>query len=151
MNLDEYCLCEKDSAGRSATGRKNSTAIPMLAPPRAVSRDDSFGSDDGSGGGEARDKPPPMMEEEEEAAVEILVTIIFPGSGKMEILCQASTSMVDLLSRIAEQHRIRLFTGEYVFVMTKQEQQRLMLMSPIVDNKATVKSTGTTVFEVHNK
>lgn len=142
MGLDEYCLCEKDGDVGKPSNRKMSAAPPMMSgPPRVVDRD-SFHSD-------AEDDN--MNKESFDGAEDRIVTIIFPGGMQMDILASQSMRMVDLLSKVAEKHRIRLLTGEFIFVMSKQDQQRLMLMSPVVDNKATVHSIGATVFEIHNK
>lgn len=139
FNLDEYCLCENKKVAAPAASSMFKSDIFTVSTIADRGTKDNFTNDF------------PDYDDEDDEGDSDMVIIIFPDGIEVEIGYNKEHTMLDLLPLIAKTHRIRLYRNEYVFVMSEQDQARLMLMSPLVNLHAIVKDVGTRTFQIQKK
>ena len=126
FNLDEYCLCEVASmmAGMS---------IPKSNSMFNISRNSAYSPSDDNN-------------------LDSNITfIVFPDGVEIEVDQDAESTMLSLLPKIAKTHRLRLHRNEYEFHVSEEDQQKLMLASPIIDLHQKVKDVPTNTFYIRKK
>ena len=57
----------------------------------------------------------------------------------------------DLLPEINKKNRLRIFSDEFAFALTEEDQARLKIMSPITDLRVSVQSLGVRVLELQKR
>lgn len=57
----------------------------------------------------------------------------------------------DLLPEINKKNRLRIFSDEFAFALTEEDQARLKIMSPITDLRVSVQSLGVRVLELQRR
>ncbi len=57
----------------------------------------------------------------------------------------------DLLPEINKKNRLRIFSDEFAFALSEEDQARLKIMSPITDLRVTVQSLGVRVLELQKR
>ena len=77
--------------------------------------------------------------------------IVFPDGIEVEVDHDAESTMLSLLPKIAKTHRLRLHRNEYEFHVSEEDQQKLMLASPIIDLHQKVKDVPTNTFYIRKK
>ena len=50
---------------------------------------------------------------------------MFPGGAQVIVTYESKTTLLDLLPKINKQRRLRLYTDEYIFVVTTSDQKAL--------------------------
>lgn len=138
FNLDEYCLCENERAAPPASSMFKTDTLFTISSMHDRGTKDKFANDF------------PSYDDEIEGD-ENIVIIIFPNGIEVEIPYNKDDRMIDLLPLIAKTHRIRLYRNEYIFVMSEQDQARLMLMSPVTNLQSRVEDLGTHTFQIQKK
>eukprot|EP01039_Chlorochromonas_danica_P000097 gene97-104_t len=81
-------------------------------------------------------------------------TIRFPNGQQVEVPFDKDTTLQQLLSLVPKLHpltKLRLYTDEYVFTISQQDQRRLQYASPKMDLSVKVSSIGTTFFDLQKK
>ena len=79
------------------------------------------------------------------------VKITLPHVGHIKLGFDDNMTLKDLLPHICRKHRLRLFTDEFSFVITPEEQSRLKLMSPIVSSNTLIKNIDLREFELQKR
>lgn len=69
----------------------------------------------------------------------------------MNIPINQETTFRDLLPIIAKAHKLRIYTDEYVFVLSNTDMKHFKLMSSILDIGMNIFSTGCRIFEMQKK
>ena len=138
--VDEYCLCEADE-----------DAAPSPATMSFSAMSSSRGSTmryDSRGGGTS-----PLQ-----GLDALVVTVSIPTSNRGESVTvklpyDEGTTMRHLLLDIADKKKvsIRLYTDEFSFVVSAEDQARLKLISPIVDLSTLVSSVCECKFELQKR
>ena len=139
--VDEYCLCESDEDAVPSPATMSFSAGRFSTMSSAPGRMDS------RGGGSS-----PMQ------SMENMVTVSIPTSSRGEFITvkvayDENTTMRQLLIDIVEKKKvgIRLYTDEFSFVVSSDDQARLKLISPIVDLSTLVSAVCECKFELQKR
>ncbi len=124
-NVNEYCLCVSTSSSSSARGRASLSQ-----------------QQDGVGASGAK---------EHLGTTSVRVTIPSAGNNLLFHDLTPTTTLLDLLHLVTRKCRINLFTNQFSFMISSEDQTRLKLMSNVLDMKARVLSVGTQTFSLHKK
>lgn len=129
IQSDEFCLCELEDRQPIRTYSYNDS---LFSPPPLVnshsdkstmSASSSYKIRDpfaGSPFSDDVDSPPRITPQLENS-----VTIRFPDGKAMTVEHGEEATLRDLLPSIAKQHRIRIYTDEYEFLISTQDQKML--------------------------
>ena len=131
-NVNEYCLCEKD------------------VEPESRERLGTFSSSDLS---ESEDSEIESIDSRNKNRTDtVLVTIpSAPSVGNLYFPFTETTRLRDLLPMIAQKHKIQIFTEQYSFVISAEDQSRLKLMSNTVDTNKLINTVGTRKFALQKR
>jgi len=56
------------------------------------------------------------------------VVVLFPDGAQVVVTYESKTTLLDLLPKINKQRRLRLYTDEYIFVVTTADQKALKVL-----------------------
>jgi hypothetical protein len=80
-----------------------------------------------------------------------IITIHIQGRNLIQLDVDDATTFMDLLPRISEKCKLNLFTNEFVFSITKVDQDRLSLLPIAIDINSNVINLGIKNFELEKK
>ena len=80
-----------------------------------------------------------------------VITVHIQGRNPIQLDVDETTTFMDLLPRISEKCKLNLFTNEFVFTITKVDQDRLSLLPIAIDIKSNVMNLGIKDFELEKK
>jgi len=118
---NELCLCEVDEDAAPPSSLSFARESSIISP-KAISAADSN-----------------------------IVKVNIPHVGTVKLGFDDDMILKDLLPYICRKHRLRLYTDEYSFIVSPEEQARLKLMSPIVDSNTKIRSIDLREFELQKR
>eukprot|EP00596_Hydrurales_sp_CCMP1899_P002070 CAMPEP_0119049714 /NCGR_PEP_ID=MMETSP1177-20130426/65985_1 /TAXON_ID=2985 /ORGANISM="Ochromonas sp, Strain CCMP1899" /LENGTH=485 /DNA_ID=CAMNT_0007027257 /DNA_START=378 /DNA_END=1835 /DNA_ORIENTATION=+ len=172
FNLNEFCLClaDEDADPPPLPVVPPTTPNPPIAAKHVTAKSlAAFSYQGGSSPNSNRRKSSleglPLMEEKidefpHERTGHVRkdsfnysenVSITIPNAGNCIVRIDEHTTLGDLLPKIARTHRLRLFSDEYAFKISDDDQARLKIMSPIVDLNQIVQQLGVKELELQKK
>ena len=136
--VDEYCLCEADEDDDDHP--VPTTTAFSIGGRSSMMRFDSIGSASSL----------PTLQPN---TVSVAIPTSKGDSITVRLAYDETTTMKQLLLDLVEKkkHKIRLYTEEFSFVVSAEDQARLKLMSPFVDMNALVATFGDCKFDLQKK
>jgi hypothetical protein len=175
FNLNEFCLCEADPDAIPPPAPVVPLSVRPVSGRNPVGDYSQGASSSGASLDRKKSTPPPMLDKMDEFisgksgstlqsggssknlisndsfATRDLIIIMIPNAQPCTVRIDEFTTLGDLLPRIARTHKLRLFSDEYAFAISPEDQSRLKIMSPIYDLTQCVQSLGVKDLELHKR